>query len=142
MGNTGFSSFKTTEDKTNRVLRDVEKAYGWPKERRNQSYAALRAVLHAVRDRLTVEETAQLGAQLPMLVRGIYYAEWDPSKVPMKQNREEFMQRIREQFPYQIEGDIEQLECTVLRALRRYISDGEWDDIKSAMPNDLAAALP
>jgi uncharacterized protein (DUF2267 family) len=142
MGGTGFSSFKTTEDKTNRVLREIEEAYGWPKERRNQSYAALRAVLHAVRDRLTVEETAQLGAQLPMLVRGIFYAEWDPSKVPMKQNREDFMQRIREQFPYQIEGSIEQLERTVLQALRRYITDGEWDDIKSAMPKDLAAALP
>jgi uncharacterized protein (DUF2267 family) len=142
MGGTGFSSFKTTEDKTNRVLREIEEAYGWPKERRNQSYAALRAVLHAVRDRLTVEETAQLGAQLPMLVRGIFYAEWDPSKVPMKQNREDFMQRIREQFPYQIEGGIEQLERTVLQAMRRYITDGEWDDIKSAMPKDLAAALP
>jgi uncharacterized protein (DUF2267 family) len=33
-----------------------------------------------VRDRLTVEETAQMGAQLPMLVRGIYYAERDPKK--------------------------------------------------------------
>ena len=142
MGGTGFSSLKTTEDKTNRVLREIEEAYGWPKERRNQSYAALRAVLHAVRDRLTVEETAQLGAQLPMLVRGIFYAEWDPSKVPMKQNREDFMQRIREQFPYQIEGGIEQLERTVLQAMRRYITDGEWDDIKSAMPKDLAAALP
>jgi uncharacterized protein (DUF2267 family) len=57
----------------------------------------------------------------------------------MKQNREDFMQRIHEQFPYRIEGDIDQLEYTVLRQLRRYISDGEWDDIKSAMPNDLAA---
>lgn len=138
----GFSSFKSTEDKANRLLHDIENAYGWPKELRNQSYAALRAVLHTLRDRLTVEETAQLGAQLPMLVRGMFYAEWDPSKVPMKLNREEFMQRIRERFPYQIEGDIEQLEFTVLQAVRRYISDGEWDDVKSAMPKDLAAALP
>jgi uncharacterized protein (DUF2267 family) len=95
-----------------------------------------------MRDRLTVEETAQLGAQLPTLVRGIFYAEWDPSKVPMKLNREEFMQRIRERFPYQVEGGVEQLEYTVLQAVRRYISDGEWDDVKSAMPKDLAAALP
>jgi uncharacterized protein (DUF2267 family) len=142
VGHNGFSSFKTTEDKTNRVLRDAEEAYGLPKELRNQSYAALRAVLHAVRDGLTVEETAQLGAQLPMLVRGIFYAEWDSSKMPLKQNREEFMQRVRDQFPYQIEGGIEQLECTVRQALRRYIADGEWDDVKSAMPKDLAAALP
>ncbi len=138
----GSSSFKTTEDKTNRLLREIEEAYGWPKERRNQSYAALRAVLHAVRDRLTVEETAQLGAQLPMLVRGIFYAEWDPSRVPLKQNREEFLQQIREKFPYRIDGDIEQLERTVLQALRRHITDGEWDDVKSLMPKDLVATLP
>ena len=142
MGNTGFNSFKTTEDKTNRILREIEEAYGWPKERRNQSYAALRAVLHALRDRLPVEETAQLGAQLPMLVRGIFYAEWDPSRVPMRLNKEEFLQRIRQQFPYEIEGGIENLERTVLQALRRYITEGEWDDIKATLPKDLAAALP
>ena len=95
MSESGFSSFKTTEAKTNRVLREIEEAYGWPKERRNQSYAALRAVLHALRDRLPVDEASQLGAQLPMLVRGIYYSGWDPSKVPVKMSRDEFMQRIR-----------------------------------------------
>jgi uncharacterized protein (DUF2267 family) len=142
MGDKGFTSFKTTEDKTNRLLHQIEEAYGWPKERRNQSYAALRAVLHALRDRLPVEEAAQLGAQLPMLVRGIYYAEWDPSKVPMKLNREQFLQRIRAEFPYEIEGDVERLERTVLQALRSYITDGEWDDIKALMPKQLASALP
>lgn len=95
-----------------------------------------------MRDRLPVEEAAQLGAQLPIFVRGIYYAEWDPSKVPMKLSREEFLQRIRQEFPYEIEGDIEQLERTVLQALRRHITDGEWDDIKAVMPKELATALP
>ncbi len=69
---TGLSSFDTTLEKTNHILREIEQAYGWPKDRRNQSYGALRAVLHALRDRLTVEVTAQLAAQLPLLVRGIY----------------------------------------------------------------------
>jgi uncharacterized protein (DUF2267 family) len=142
MSDSGFSTFATTEDKTNRLLHEIEEAYGWPKERRNQSYAALRAVLHALRDRLPVDEAAQLGAQLPMLVRGLYYAEWDPSKVPVQMNREQFLQRIRAAFPYEIEGDIEQLERTVLQALRHYITDGEWADVKAVMPKDLAAALP
>jgi uncharacterized protein (DUF2267 family) len=30
-------------------------------------------VLHALRDRLTVEEASDLAAQLPMLIRGLYY---------------------------------------------------------------------
>jgi uncharacterized protein (DUF2267 family) len=52
--------------------------------KRNQSYSALRAVLHALRDRLTVAETAHLSAQLPMLIRGIYFKGWDPTKVPVR----------------------------------------------------------
>jgi uncharacterized protein (DUF2267 family) len=142
MVETGYSSFNTTVDKTNRLLKQIEQAYGWPKERRNQSYAALRAVLHALRDRLTVEEAAQLGAQLPMLVRGIYYHGWDPSRVPVKMDREEFLVRVRMEFPYDVKGGIEQLIETVLKALRLYVTEGEWDDIKSSMPKDLAEVLP
>src|SRR5690606_24558496 len=78
MAETGYASFSATVEKTNRILKEIEQAYGWPKERRKQSYAALRSVLHAVRDRLNVNEVAQLGAQLTMLVRGIYYDGWDP----------------------------------------------------------------
>jgi uncharacterized protein (DUF2267 family) len=142
MGETGLSSFDTTVDKTNHILHDIEQAYGWPKERRNQSYAALRGTLHALRDRLPVDTTAQLAAQLPVLVRGIYYDGWNPSAVPMKMNREEFLARVRRDFPYTIEGDIPQLVDTVLQSLRRHISPGEWDDMKGRLPKDLAAALP
>jgi hypothetical protein len=55
MVDTGFSSFDTMVDKANRLLKDVEEAFEWPKERRKQSYAALRTVLHPLRDRLPVE---------------------------------------------------------------------------------------
>jgi uncharacterized protein (DUF2267 family) len=141
MSDTGFAPFTTTVDKTNRVLHEIEHALGWPRERRNQSYAALRGVLHALRDRLTVEEAAQLGAQLPTLVRGIYYEGWDPTRVPVKMHREEFLRRVRQEFPYDVDGGIEQVPRTVLAALRRHITDGEWADVKSTMPKDLAAAL-
>jgi uncharacterized protein (DUF2267 family) len=142
MGETGLSTFDTTVEKTNHVLHDIEQAYGWPKDRRNQSYAALRATLHALRDRLTVDVTAQLAAQLPVLIRGIYYDGWDPGAVPVKMSREDFLARVRRDFPYTIEGDIPGLVDTVLQILRRHISDGEWDDMKSTLPKDLATALP
>jgi len=122
MSNTGFAPFTTTLDKTNRMLHEIEDALGWPRDRRNQSYAALRAVLHALRDRLTVEEAAQLGAQLPMLVRGIYYEGWDPTRAPVKMRRDEFFDRVRQEF-------------------RRRVTEGEWADIVSTMPKDLASAL-
>jgi uncharacterized protein (DUF2267 family) len=142
MVDTGFSSFSTTVDKTNRVLKDIEQRYGWPKERRNHSYAALRAVLHTLRDRLIVEETAHFAAQLPMLIRGIYYTGWDPSRVPVKMHREEFFARVRREFPYEVEGGMEPLVDTVLESLRLHITDGEWQAVKSMLPMDLATVLP
>jgi uncharacterized protein (DUF2267 family) len=141
MADTGFSSFNTTVEKTNLILKQIEEAYGWPKERRNQSYAALRAVLHALRDRLTVQEGAHFAAQLPILVRGIYYHSWDPSRVPVKMNRDELLQRVAKEVPFEIEGGMERLVHVVLQALGRHITEGEWENIRASVPRDLAALL-
>ncbi|MCO5967724.1 DUF2267 domain-containing protein [Actinoallomurus soli] len=143
MPQTGYHSIDTTVDKTNRILHLIEESYDWPKERRNQSYNALRAVLHALRDRLTVDEAVDFAAQLPMLVRGMYYDGWHPSQVPKKMHRDEFLDQIRAEMPpYEIQGGLEDLVRTVAEALRVYITEGEWDDIKAEMPKDLAAMLP
>jgi uncharacterized protein (DUF2267 family) len=142
MVDTGYASIDTTVDKTNQVLKEIEHACGWPKERRNQSYAALRAVLHALRDRLTVDEAAHLAAQLPTLIRGVYYEGWDPSRVPVKLSRDDFLRRFREEFRYDVEGGVEPLIQTVLRAIHRHGTDGEWTDIRSQLPRDLKSVLP
>ena len=141
-GGTGYDSFDATVDKTNRLLHDIEQGFGWPRTRRNQSYAALRAVLHALRDRLPVDESAQLAAQLPMLVRGIYYDGWDPSRVPVKMHRAEFEARVRQEFPFDVEGGIDQLITVVLNALKRFGTTAEWAGVKASMPKQLAAVMP
>jgi uncharacterized protein (DUF2267 family) len=139
---TGFTTFDTTVHKTNQVLKEIEETYGWSRELRHQSYSALRAVLHALRDRLTVDEASDLAAQLPLLIRGLYYEGWDPSKVPVKMSKEEFLDRVRRELGFEVEGGIEQLVSTVLRALGRYVTDGEWQDIRSSLPRDLASVIP
>jgi uncharacterized protein (DUF2267 family) len=142
MTNTGVSSFNTTIEKTNLVLKDIMDEYGWPRERRQQAYDALRAVLHALRDRLTVEEAADMGAQLPMLIRGLYYEGWRPAKVPVKMNKEEFLARVRAEFRFEVPGGIELLVQRVLQALRRYVTEGEWDEVRSSLPKDLRELVP
>ncbi|MEV5752403.1 DUF2267 domain-containing protein [Actinoallomurus sp. NPDC052308] len=143
MPQTGYHSIDTTVDKTNRILHLIEESYDWPKERRNQSYNALRAVLHALRDRLTVDEAVDFAAQLPMLVRGMYYDGWHPSQVPKKMHKDEFLDQVRTEMPpYEIQGGTEGLVRAVVEALRVYITDGEWEDIKAELPKDLAAMLP
>jgi len=139
MTNTTF--FAPTIEKTNQVLKEIEEAYGWPSERRSQSYLALRTVLHTLRDRLTVQEASDLAAQLPMLMRGIFYEGWDPARVPVKMDREEFLERIREEFTYEVEGGVELLVQRVVQAIRRFVTDGEWDDVLATLPRDLAGLL-
>jgi uncharacterized protein (DUF2267 family) len=141
MAETGYSAFDTTIEKANHILNDIEHAYGWPRQRRNQSYAALRTVLHALRDRLPVAESAQLAGQLPMLVRGIYYEGWNPSDVPVKMDKAAFLARISQEFTYAVDGGPQRLVETVLSAMRRHISEGQLADVKSILPKDLAMSM-
>ena len=141
MGDTGYAGFDQTIEKANHILHDIEQAYGWPKDRRNQSYAALRTVLHALRDRLPVGESVQLAGQLPTVIRGVYYEGWDPSDVPMKMDKEEFLARIRREFIFDVDGGPQRLVETVMDALRPHISGGQLEDVKSVLPQDLAMAI-
>ncbi|MEV6811552.1 DUF2267 domain-containing protein [Micromonospora sp. NPDC051296] len=136
------SAVESSVDKTNLILKDIEQAYGWPKEHRNQSYAALRTVLHLLRDRLPVQESVEFSAQLPLLVRGIYFDGWQPQNVPIKLNRDDFLLEVRQGFPYDVEGGPERVVQVVLDTLRRHITQGEWDEVKDTMPADLARMMP
>src|SRR6266702_2065320 len=49
---------------------------------RSFAHRALRAWLHAVRDRLTVAGAAHFSAQLPELLRGTFYEGWVPGHTP------------------------------------------------------------
>lgn len=141
MVDTGFSSFSTTVDKTNAILHEIELVHGWPKHRRMQSYAALRAVLHALRDRLTVAEASQLAAQLPILVRGIFYDGWEPARMPHKMNADQFLTRVRREFPYEVAGGLEGVVRSVALAVRRYVDEGEWGHAMAALPADVRKVL-
>ncbi|MEV0733798.1 MULTISPECIES: DUF2267 domain-containing protein [Polymorphospora] len=142
MSKTPQAAIDTSMDKLNLILKEIEEAYGWPKERRAQSYAALRSVLHVLRDRLPVQESAEFAAQLPLIVRGLYYEGWDPAAVPMKMGREEFLDRVRQDFRRDLPGGAELLVQTTLQALHRHVTEGEWQDVKSDMPTELAAIIP
>ncbi|PZF88366.1 DUF2267 domain-containing protein [Micromonospora deserti] len=137
------SAVDSSMEKTNLILKDIERAYGWPKEQRNQSYCALRTVLHLLRDRMPVQESVEFAAQLPLVVRGIYFDGWKPADVPIKLNRDDFLLEVRQRFPYDVQGGTERVVQVVLDALRQHVTtQGQWEDVKDTMPKDMARMLP
>jgi uncharacterized protein (DUF2267 family) len=60
----------------------------------------------------------------------------------MKMSRDDFLARVRQEFPCTLEGGIPRLVETVLQALSRHITSGEWEHVKSMFPKDLAVAFP
>src|SRR5690242_20962544 len=90
--------FDSTMQKTQVWLNDLMSQLDWD-DRLHKAYLALRTVLHALRDRLPIEEAVQLGAQLPMLVRGFYYEGWTVTGKPRKErHKQDFLDHIREAF--------------------------------------------
>jgi uncharacterized protein (DUF2267 family) len=77
-----------------------------------------------------------------MLIRGIYFEGWDPTKIPVKVHRNDFLEQIREEFPYEIPGGTERLVAVVIEALRRHVTEGEWQDVRASLPKDMIAVLP
>lgn len=139
MNGNGF--FDKTVSKTHDWIKDVMAELGWEDE--HKAYSALRVTLHALRDRMTIEEVAQFGAQLPMLVRGFYYEGWNPTGKPLKQrHKEEFLDPILDHFWSDIDVNPEQVVRGVFNVLTRRISEGEISDIKHLMPKHLRELWP
>ena len=103
-----------------------------------RAYMLLRETLHAVRDYLTVDEAADLSAQLPILIRGIYFDGWVPSKTPVHpRNKEDFLERIAAPFSDSPLDDAARAASAVFDLLRRKISAGEFDQVANAMRKPL-----
>ena len=140
MANTGLKQFDATVRKSNEILKIIEEGMGWENER-HKSYGILRAVLMVLRDRLTVNEASDLGAQLTPLLRGLFYEQWQPAKMPFKMNKEEFFKKILETCGFAPDKDIEELIAFVLKVIMSHISPGEVEEIKTILPTDIRELL-
>lgn len=106
-------------------------------ERKDWAFNALRSVLHAIRDRTTIEEAFHLAAQLPVLLRGYYFEGYRPSAKKIKMNAGQFFIRIRKDLGPSNELSPEEAFSSVLKVLYEHVSIGEMEDVKRSMPNDI-----
>ena len=138
MSFTGVSSLDRSIDKANMWLADIDAAFGT--EDRRLAYRVLRAWLHSLRDRLSVEVAAHFAAQLPELLRGVFFDGWNPSRVPQKYDRAGYVTRFANEARVR-ESDVRKAAGIVTAAARRQMSAGVVAQALERLPADLRELL-
>ena len=81
----GLEVIDGTVQKTYEWIKELKERLDWFSDRDVLRF--LRITLHQVRDRVSIAETAQLSAQLPILIRGLFFEGWQPHLVPIPGTR-------------------------------------------------------
>jgi uncharacterized protein (DUF2267 family) len=101
---------------------------------------ALRAGLHAIRDRLPATEVLDLAAQLPTVIRGLYFEGWtlrhDPKHI---RGREAMLARVAKELGSDHHLDPIDVLRAVIHLLVEHVSEGEIRDVVATLPRSIAS---
>lgn len=127
--------------RSNAWLNELAGELGWDV---NGSLLALRCVLHALRDRLPPNEAVDLAAQLPLIIKGVYFDGWNPSATPVRaRSKEEFLALVRKPLERGAPGaDAERVTRAVFKLIASHVSEGELRDVRGVMPGELVELWP
>ena len=138
MSATGLDVFDKTLQTTNIWLNEIMDRIG---PDRQVAWKVLSAVLHKLRDRLPVELAAHLGAQLPLLVRGVYYDQFEPARMPGDcRTPEGFRTEVAEGLTDIRPVDPDEAIAAVFAVLDRHLSEGQLAKVRNALPKGLRMA--
>jgi uncharacterized protein (DUF2267 family) len=136
MKTTGISSVDHAPQVVAEWLNALCEDLGW--QEKGRAWLLLREVLHAVRDYLGADEAADLAAQLPVLIRGMYFEGWVPSRTPAHpRHKADFIARVQAAFAKEPLEDPERAVSAVLALLRSKVSHGEFREVAHAMQKPL-----
>jgi uncharacterized protein (DUF2267 family) len=141
MATTDVTMIEESAQKTRRWLDELAEELGRPGD---QKYAlrVLRGFLHTLRDRLPVPEVAHLGAQLPELLRGVYYEGWRPTTLPQRyHDLDTFLERIAADGMLAGETEAAYAAEAAVRVLRQHVGPGELDKVRAVMPHEILALM-
>jgi len=137
---TGLDVFDKTLQTTNIWLDEIMAKIG---PDRQVAWHALGAVLRPLRDRLTVGLAAHLGAQLPLLVRGLYYDQWHPGAKPLKlRSADEFLELVSQGLAGVRPVNARDAARAVFGTLDHYVDPGQIANVREAMPESIRAMWP
>lgn len=137
MSATGLDVFDKTLNTTNIWLDEIAASIG---PDRQVAWKVLSVVLHKLRDRLPVELAAHLGAELPLLVRGVYYDQFEPERQPEDWDHEAFMAEVSNWLSDTRPVDAENAVRAVFAVLSAHVPHGQIAKVQHALPAKLQAA--
>lgn len=141
MVETGLNPFGKTLQLTNTWLREIEQALHL--EDRQQAYHALGGVLLVLRDRLPADEAMDLAAELPMLIRGLYFEGYKAANKPAKHDADEFLRHVQKELESGgVTNSPNGVSRAVLDVLARHISGGEVRQLHHTMPKGIQGLWP
>ena len=140
MSVTGLEVLDKSVQTTNIWLDEIMEEIG---PDRRVAWHSLRAVLHALRDRLPLDQAAHLGAQLPIVIRGLYYDQWHPAGKPEKwRTQDEFVARLNEELSDTRPTDPCDATRAVFRTISNHVSPGQVDKVRQSLPEDIRRLWP
>jgi uncharacterized protein (DUF2267 family) len=111
---------------------------------RNKAARTIRAVLHALRNRLNHEESFQLMAQLPVALKGVYVDGWQfDSNFTRINNIEDFLEEVRKEdmelagYDFGNDKSAQKAIAAVFRAMNYFVSEGEFNDFTAKLPEEV-----
>ena len=138
MSTNGLDVFDKTIQTTNIWLDEVMADIG---PDRQVAWKVLSVVLRKLRDRLPVELSAHLGAQLPLLVRGAYYDQFEPAKQPTRCDTiDEFCAEVGEWLRDTRPVDPDLAVRSVFAVLSRHLPEGQITKVQEALPKNIRQA--
>ena len=136
MTSLGLPLFDKTIQDANSWVNDVMYELDW--EDKHRAFTLLRSTLHVLRDRLQVNECAHFAAQLPTLIRGVYYEGYKPAKSSTKiRHKDQFVEAVMGAFSDEPKDDPAAAVSAALDVIADHISEGEMDDVKATLPKDI-----
>ncbi|WP_274423346.1 DUF2267 domain-containing protein [Chelativorans sp. YIM 93263] len=137
---TGLDVLDKTVQTTNIWLNEIMADHG---DDRQVAWHILGAVLHALRDRLPADLSAHLGAELPLLIRGLYYDQYEPSKQPdVTRTLDAFLERVKEGLTSTRPVDSVEATRSVFHVIAHRIDLGQSAKVRDALPKDIQALWP
>jgi uncharacterized protein (DUF2267 family) len=131
---TGLEVLDSSIQRSSMWIKDLMQELNWSDARK--TYLAFRCVLHALRDHLAVENAVTFGEQLPMLLRGLYFEQWQPSgPARTAATREDFFSYLSTLLMENHQtASAETITRAVFRLLERKVTDGEIAHIQHTIP--------